>query len=319
MPVRKISLEEAFNTKTFSANEEAFLKTIDPAWGSYIGDRIFDLTELRIPDMDAAGIDMQILSLTSPGIQSMTDVDDAVRAAIDVNDMVAAVVEAHPTRFAAMASLPCQSPTDAANELDRAVTQLGFVGAMINGHTNGAYLDDPAFRVLWEKVAELDVPVYIHPIDPPSPWSTTKDYPELDGAAWGWAFETGTHALRLVLSGLFDELPDLKVLVGHMGEFLPFSLWRLDDRLALVKSVRALEHAPSYYVKKNIYVTTSGVNSYEPLQCTQLVMGADHVLFAVDYPYQYQKDAADFIEAAPMSDDDRALICHGNAERLFRL
>ncbi|HEV7422440.1 MAG TPA: amidohydrolase family protein [Mycobacterium sp.] len=317
MGIRKVTLEEHFNTPYFGAAEDATLSAFASAGASYIRQRIADFTEFRLPDMDAAGIDVQILSLTSPGVQRIADTAEAVTAARDVNDFLASVVRAHPDRFAGMATLATQEPAEAVAELERAVVELGMRGVLINGHANGVYLDDRRYWPLWDKVAELDVPVYLHPADPMVPWSTTEGHPELIGATWGWAFETGTHVLRLVMAGLFDAFPSLKIIVGHMGEMLPYGLWRLDDRYELLGSPCALTHPPSYYVKRNVYVTTAGVNSYEPFQCVHSVMGIDHILFSVDYPYQYADQAVAFTDSLPIGDFERELLYHGNAERLF--
>jgi 2,3-dihydroxybenzoate decarboxylase len=190
---------------------------------------------------------------------------------------------------------------------------------MLNGHTKGAYTDDKKYWPLWERVAALDVPVYLHPIKAVEEWKNCAGYPELEMAAWGWAFETGTHFWRLVLSGLFDAYPNLQIILGHMGEFVPFSMWRMDDRFEWMAQDRGLKHKASYYAKHNMMVTTAGVCSYEALLCSQIAMGTDRVLFAVDYPYQFQKQAVDWIDSVPISDHDRELICHGNAERVFKL
>ena len=162
------------------------------------------------------------------------------------------------------------------------------------------------------------MPVYLHPIQGQH-WDNCAGYPELEQATWGWAFETGTHFLRLVLSGLFDSYPNLTVILGHMSEFIPYNLWRFDDRYQWIKNDRKLAHLPSYYAKTNMMVTTAGVCSNEALLCAEIALGANKIMFAVDYPYQFPKQAVDWIEAAPISDDDRELICHGNSERIFKL
>jgi 2,3-dihydroxybenzoate decarboxylase len=261
---------------------------------------------------------MQVLSLTVPGIQGMTDTGAAISAARQANDFVAEVVRKYPRRFAAFAALPCQDPAAAVAELKRGVNELGLCGALINGHTDGVYLDDQKFWDLWELSESLHVPIYIHPIDPPTPFACCTGYP-LQGATFGWAFETGTHALRVILAGVFDRFPGARLMIGHMGEFLPFSLMRIDDRYDFFEAHPMITHAPSYYVKNNLLVTTSGVNDTAPLLCTISVMGAERVLFAVDYPYQHNEPAIEFIDTAPISNHDRDLICHGNAERILKL
>jgi len=318
MSIRKIAVEEAFTFDRLADSQHAMEAAMNPAWAAYVGERIADLVDLRLREMDDEGIDVQVLSLTSPGIQGMTDAADAVATAREANDLVAAVVRDHPTRFAAFAALACQDPAAAVAELERAVCDLGLRGALINGHTMGSYLDEPAYWDLWEAAEALGVPIYIHPTDPPAPIASCVGYP-LDRAAWGWAFETGSHALRLVLAGVFDRFPDATVMLGHMGELLPYSLARLDDRYDFYEANPKLEHPPSHYVKHNVVVTTSGVNDAAPLQCALDVMGADRVLFAVDYPYQRNADAVAFMDEVDISDADRALVCHENAERILGL
>jgi len=320
MATKKITIEEAVTTDEFEHFDEAFLPSIKPRYGDYLSARLhLDHVGQRLEDMDREGIDVQVLSLTSPGIQSMTDPKAAATSARRVNDSLAGVVAAHPGRFLAMAALPWIDPEAAAGELERAVTDLGAVGVMLNGHTHGAYTDEARFRPVWERAEALGVPVYLHPIQIAGRWDNCEGYPELTQAAWGWAFETGTHFWRLVLSGLFDACPGLTVILGHMGESVPFSLWRFDDRCAWIAQTRNLAHEPSYYARHNMMATTSGVCSDEALLCTQAALGTDRILFAVDYPYQFQQQAVEWIEAAPISAADREAICHGNAERIFKL
>ena len=314
--MRIIALEEAFTFDVFKQQEQALTSSINPVWGAFVDQRIADFTDLRLADMDSAGVDVQVLSLTSPGIQGMADTDEAVRMARQANDLVAAVVRDHPSRFAAFAALPCQDPAVAVSELERAVGQLGLCGALVNGHTNGVYLDDDRFTGLWEAAESLGVPIYLHPAEPPVPFAVCAGYP-LQSAAFGWAFETGTQVLRLVLAGVLERFPGTTVVVGHMGELLPYSLARLDDRYDFYVGKSPLPNPPSFYVKRNVMITTSGVNDMSPLRCAIDVLGADRVMFAVDYPYQYNEPAVEFIRSADLSDSDRALICHGNAERLL--
>jgi 2,3-dihydroxybenzoate decarboxylase len=317
---RKITIEEALTTDEFEHFDDAFLPSIKKRYGDYLKARLHvDLYETRLEDMDNEGIDVQVLSLTSPGIQSIADPKAAVKSAKKVNDQMAEVVAKHPTRFKAMAALPWISPTEGAKELERAVTELGAVGVMLNGHTKGAYMDDERYRPVWERAEALDVPVYLHPIQSVEMWKNCEGYPELMQAAWGWAFETGTHFWRLVLSGLFDAHPNLTVILGHMGEGVPFGLWRFDDRCEWIAESRNLLHEPSYYAKHNMMVTTSGVCSNEALVCTQIALGSDRIMFAVDYPYQFQQQAVDWIDSVPISDAEREMICHTNAERIFKI
>lgn len=320
MAAKKITLEEAVTTDEFEHFDTAFLSSIKKEYGDYLSSRLhLKYLETRMQDMDAEGIDMQVLSLTAPGIQSMDDPAAALESAKAVNDMLGAITAKYPTRFKAMAAVPWINPEEGPGELERAVRELGAVGVMLNGHTKGAYTDDKKYWPLWERAAALDVPVYLHPIKAVETWKNCVGYPELEMAAWGWAFETGTHFWRLVLSGLFDAYPTLQIILGHMGEFVPFSLWRMDDRYEWIAQDRGLKNKPSYYAKNNMMVTTSGVCSYDALLCTQIAMGSDRILFAVDYPYQFQKQAVGWIDSVPISDHDRELICHRNAERIFKL
>ena len=320
MATRKITIEEAVTTDEFEHFDEAFLPSIKPQYGDFLRSRLHvkHITR-RLEDMDKEGIDVQVLSLTAPGIQSMDDPVAASASAQRVNDSLAEIVRAHPTRFKAMAALAWIDPEAAAVELERAVTELGAVGVMLNGHTRGVYTDDPRLRPVWERAAALDVPVYLHPVQIAGTWANAEGYPELTQAAWGWAFETGTHFWRLVLSGLFDQYQNLTVVLGHMGEFVPFGLWRFDDRYEWIARSRNLAHEPSWYARHNMMATTSGVCSDEALHGAQAAIGTDRILFAVDYPYQFQQQAVDWIEAAPITQPEREAICHGNAERIFRL
>lgn len=318
MATKKVAVEEAFIIDRLAEAQQEMESAMNPAWADYVAERIGDLTDLRLREMDAQGIDVQVLSLTSPGIQGMTDAADAVAVAREANDLLAEVVRGHPTRFAGFAALACQDPAAAVAELERSVNDLGLRGALINGHTQGSYLDEPQHWGLWEAAEALGVPIYLHPADPPAPVACCEGYP-LDRAAWGWAFETGTHGLRVVLAGVFDRFPGATLLLGHMGEGLPFALARLDDRYDFYVADPPIAERPSTYVRRNIAVTTSGVNDAVPLRCAIDALGVDRVLFAVDYPYQRNDEAVAFIDAVELADEDRELICHGNAERLLGL
>lgn len=247
-------------------------------------------------------------SLTCPGIQGIPDAATAISTAKALNDKLADLVRSHPTRFAGFAALPMQDPREAADELERAVKQLGFKGALVNGHTNGEYLDEQQFWVVFERAEALGVPVYLHP------------YNELFGSTWNWGVETATHALRLVFGGVFDAFPRLTVILGHLGEMLPYALQRLDDRWKVCTHTRELKKEfPSQYIKDNMLVTTSGNFSDAALLCALLTLGADRILFSIDYPYQRIEDGAQFIETVPISDGDKAKICYQNAEQLLNL
>lgn len=313
---RRIAIEEHFQGPGFVHDPAGAFK---PDVGRHLQDRIADFTEYRIPEMDRAGIDVQVLSTFAPAVQGVNDPAAAAQLARASNDFLAEVIREHPSRFAGLCALPTQDPGAAAAELERSVAELGLKGAMINGHTGGLYLDHERYLPLWEKFAALGVPAYIHPVSTPGPWAPAAGYPEILMAAWGWAVETGSHALRLVYSGLFDRFPELTVVIGHMGEFLPFNLWRLDSRTAVFLEPHPLAHPPSHYILRNFMITTSGVFSDAPLVAARDALGAERIMFAVDYPYESMDYAVDWIEEAPLTRDERDLICHANAERLLNL
>ncbi len=285
--------------------------------------KLSDLGDERLRDMDAAGITMQVLSLTAPATQPL-DAATAVLLARQANDILAEAVSAHPDRFAGFATLPTPDPRASAAELHRAVTSLGFKGAMIHGTTGGRFLDDPVFWPIFEMAEQLDVPIYLHPAEPPtgireayfagfSPGATQM----LATAAWGWHVETGLHVLRLILAGVFDRFPRLRVIIGHMGEALPFFLARTNDRLP--PPVTRLPRTVEEYIREHVYITTSGFFTVPPLLNALLTVGADRLLFSVDYPFSSNEDGRRFLDAAPISQDDREKLAHGNVERLLKL
>ncbi len=278
-----------------------------------------EFDELRLQTMDKAGIDVCVLSQTSPGLQIEKDTPTAIRKSQEVNDFLALEIQKHPSRFAGFAHLAMQEPKAAAKELERCVKDLGFRGALVNGHTNGVYLDDERYIPFWEALNELDVPLYLHPVSSFDIPHMFAGHPDLMGPTWGWTVETGTHALRLIVSGLFDRLPRLKIILGHMGEALPFMLWRFDSRWEIGKHSIKLEKSLSQYIRENVVITTAGVCDNAPLLCSIESIGADNVLFSTDYPFESALVAADFIEKAPLSEDVRKKICYQNAERLLKL
>ncbi|MFJ1259362.1 amidohydrolase family protein [Cupriavidus sp. CuC1] len=317
--IRKIALEEHFMAPGFQAYSKGYLQHIDAAVMADLAKRLADFDDIRIGEMDRAGIDFTILSQTGPGVQGETDRAAALGRARENNDFLAAQVARHPTRFAGFAALPMHDPVTAADELERAVKQLGFKGSLVNGHTQGVYYDDPAYDVFWERMQALDVPMYLHPTDAFVAPHVYAGHPEISGAAWGWGVETASHALRLVFGGVFDRFPRLKLILGHMGEGLPFQRWRFDSRFAVYSHGIKLAKKPSEYIGSNIVITTSGVCSPAALNGAIAEMGAEAVLFSVDYPYESTAIAADFIEQAPMDEATRSLVCHGNAERILKL
>jgi 2,3-dihydroxybenzoate decarboxylase len=285
-----------------------------------------DLGPARIRRMDDAGIDLQVLSHVQPGVQGL-DRETAVPLAREVNDWLAEIVAQYPTRFAGFAMLAPQSPEEAARELERAVVTLGFKGALINGHTQGRYLDEPEFGPLLACAQALDVPIYIHPTNPPDAVQRIyyKDWPVPQ--AWGWQVETGTHVLKLITAGVFDRYPGLKIIVGHMGEFLPFTLDRLNRGTTMAEWLMAAQAKTEprmrksliHYMRENIFITTSGVFDQAALACAVAQLGIDNILFSVDDPFADSVEGVDFLKKAPLSEADRAKLAHGNAERLLKL
>jgi uncharacterized protein len=287
-----------------------------------IQDKLEDVGAGRLADMDAAGIDMQVLSHTVPGAEVL-DPERAIPAAQTANDDLAKTVAAHPNRFAGFAALPMRDPDAAASELQRAVTELGFRGAMVNGLVDDRFLDDPAFLPVLSKAAELGVPVYLHPSFPPE--GVARMYfgglepvlaDHLATAGWGWHSETAIHLLRLVISGVFDRIPELQVIIGHLGEMIPFALARIDTVLTPVAGLR---RPVADYFQTNVFVTTSGYTTFPPLQCALSVLGVDRLIFSVDFPYTDNSTARALLDTAPISPSDREKLAHGTVERLLRL
>lgn len=291
--------------------------------GTRVLDQLADLGEARLADMDAAGIDVQVLSHTQPGVEGL-EADQAIALAREANDLLAGVIGRHPDRYSGFALLPTPAPEAAAEELERAVGGLGLRGAIVNGRTGGRFLDDPFFWPIFERAAALGVPVYLHPGLPPQAVREAC-YDGLDPAvshwlsiaAWGWHVDTGLHALRLIASGLFDRLPDLQVILGHMGEAIPFMLERTNATLS--RQVTGLEREIRDYFAQNFLITTSGFFSDAPLACLLAAVGADRVMFAVDYPYSANREGRDFLDRAPLTAVDRDKIAHANAERLLHI
>ncbi|ARP90772.1 amidohydrolase [Bordetella genomosp. 9] len=317
--VRKIAFEEHYTAVGFKDYTKSFSQHIDPAVFADLAARLQDFDEVRLREMDEAGIDYVILSQTGPGVQAEPDAAVAVRRARENNDFLAQQIARHPDRYGGFAVLPMHDPQTAAAELERCVGQLGFKGSLVNGHTNGRYYDDPAYDVFWERMQALDVPMYLHPADPYVVPHAYGGHPELVGASWGWGVETASHALRLLFGGVFDRFPRLKLILGHMGEGLPFQRWRFDSRFAVYSHGIKLRRAPSEYIGSNIVITTSGVCSAHALAGAIAEMGEDAVMFSVDYPYESTQVAARFIEQAPMDESVREKVCYGNAKRLFNL
>jgi len=293
------------------------------SWGEPISDQLRDLGSARLADMDAAGIDFQVISHVAPAAQGLPGAEGVARAR-EANDLLAGAVAAHPGKFAGFATLPTADPDAAAGELERATGELGLIGAMINSTlgSNGLFLDDARFEPLLARFERLDVPLYLHPA-PPSQALHDALYRGLPPAvagrlstgAWGWHAELGVHLLRMIATGVFDRHPGLRLIVGHCGEMLPFMLARIDAMLQL----ESLAMAPSEYVARNVWVTTSGLFSIPPVMCTVEVLGVDRVLFSVDYPFSPNTAGRALLDTLPLSPADKAKIAGGNAERVLGL
>jgi predicted TIM-barrel fold metal-dependent hydrolase len=285
-------------------------------------ERLYDLGALRLKEMDEAGIDIQVLSQGAPSTQKLP-ADIAVPMTRGVNDRLAAVCAANPSRFAAFAALPTADPAAAADELERAVVKLGFKGAMLHGLANGVFLDHKRFWPIYERAEKLDVPIYLHPGLPDARVMDAyyndyaKDYPMVVRAAWGYTVETATLAIRMVLSGVFDKHPNLKIILGHLGETLPFLVWRVDHALARPGAAKSLSFRDVFCSR--FWVTTSGFFSTPALMCCVQELGVDRILFAVDWPFVMNAPGVTWMETVPLCDADKAKILSGNAKRLLKL
>ena len=317
MTQRVIAIEEHYSDAQLSSLYDAR----DAVKSPHVTLRLQDLGELRLKEMDEAGIDVQVLAHASPSTQNLA-ADICGPVTRGVNNRLAESIRLAPSRFSAFAALPTSDPLAAANELERTVTQLGFCGAMIHGMCNGQWIDDQRFWPIFERAVELDVPIYIHPAFPHAAVHDAyyADYaqtvPMLPRAAMGYTFETANQCVRLVLSDVFDKYPKLKIIIGHLGEAIPFMLGRIDEALS---RNRGRDWSFRRYFCENFYVTTSGHFSTPALLCSMMELGTDRILFAVDWPYVSNKEAVDWLTAAPISHADKSRIFSGNAERILRL
>lgn len=322
---RRIACEEAFQVpEILEALRKLYSGAPDISSGPLGGPVVpllLDIGAGRIRGMDEAGIDMQILSLVSPGVQNF-DAATAVSLARVANDRLSEAVRTYPTRFAGLACFAPQDPSAAAKELERAVTQLGLHGALVNSHTQGEYLDDERFWSIFEAADALGIPIYIHPREPSPSMAAPLAMPGFT-IGWGFAVEASTHALRLIAAGVFDRFPRLKIVLGHMGEGIPFMLERIDNRYAfetaLFPPARKLRRLPGEYFRDHFFITTSGMNFHAPLRATIDTLGVERVLFAVDYPFEGQRACVDAIEAMPLTTGERRAICETNARKVFGL
>jgi 2,3-dihydroxybenzoate decarboxylase len=314
---KKIALEEHFMCPGFEDYWKTTIGDVDPAIIGGLIARLNDFGEQRLEAMHRGGIERAVLSLSGPGVQIERDTATAIRKARACNDFLAREVQKRPQQYSGFAHLAMQDATAAADELTRCMRDLQFCGAMINGHTNGHYLDDPALHPFWSRVEELGAIIYLHPADPVTPAPVLDGHKGLRRATWEWGFETGSHALRLIFGGHFDRFPKARLALGHMGETLPFLLWRFDSRAKLYGI--KLAKRPSDYIRENILVTTSGMCSAEPLVCTINALGHQQVMFSADYPFESVDVAAGFIDGAPLDEKIRDDICFNNAVRLLGL
>lgn len=315
--MKKIALEEHFMAPPLEEYWWPPHREIPTPIRDTLYRRLNDFGEERLAAMDGAGIDIAVLSTVAPGVQIETDTRVAIRQAKACNDYLAEQIAKRPDRYRGFAHVALQDAAEAAAELERCVRQFGFLGVMVNGHSNGIYLDDETMTPFWERAEALQTVVYLHPADPATPNPTIGHYKELSRATWGWSVETGTHALRIIFGGVFDRFPKVKLMLGHLGETLPFLLWRLDSR-AKIYGVK-LKRDPSAYIRENMVVTLSGMYSREPLQCTIDALGVDNVMFSADYPFESIVDAGRFMDTVPLRDAHREAIAYGNAKRLLKL
>lgn len=320
----KIALEEHFAIPATLADSQVFGAHV---WDE-LGPRLTDFQDKRLRLMDAAGVEIMIASLNAPAVQAIWDVPRAVRVAHEANDVLAAEIAKRPDRFRGFAALPMQDPEAAAQELTRCVAELGFVGALVNGFSQAGsaisalYYDLPQYRPFWATVAALDVPFYLHPRNPlPGAIPAYEGHNWLMGPNWAFHAETAVHALRLIGSGLFDEYPTLQIILGHLGEGIPAYLWRIDHRNDWMKARHkyAAKKWVADYIRENFVLTTSGNFSTSALNQAIAEVGVERVLWSADYPFETMNDAAEWIDAAPISEADRAMIARTNALTLFRL
>ena len=321
----KIGLEEHFAIADTLSDSKGFLA--DNVW-SELESRLMDLQERRIAEMDRHGMQMMILSLNAPAVQAIPDARKAADTARRANDFLAREVAKRPERFQALAALAMQDPDSATRELERCVKELGFRGALVNGFSqigdpnSMVYLDDKRYAGFWAECEKLDVPFYLHPRNPlPSASQIYEGHPWLMGPTWAFAQETAVHALRLMASGLFDRHPRLRIILGHLGEGLPYSIWRCDNRNAWTKAPPRYpaKRKLAEYLQENFYLTTSGNFRTQTLIDAMLEVGSDRIMFSTDWPFENVDHAAIWFDACPISEDDRRKIGRTNAERLFKL
>jgi 2,3-dihydroxybenzoate decarboxylase/5-carboxyvanillate decarboxylase len=326
-PLRRIATEEAWS---IPEHVDALGQLATSAWTNLdvisergmnsrtgLGRALVDVDE-RLRIMDQTGVDMHVLSLTSPGVQ-LFDADRAVAMAALANDRMAEIVRRRPDRFAGLASFAPQDPARAAKEMERCINGLKLNGFIVNSHTEDQYLDQPKFWPILEAAEALDAPIYIHPRCPADSLSGPfRDY-RIQSAIWGFAVESGTHAIRLLVSGVFDRFPRLKIVLGHMGENVPFHLWRTEHWFQRRPGAYPAKRSPMEVFRQNFWITNSGVDHAPALKYAIEVLGPERVLWAIDYPYEAMPPSVAFMNQVDIADEDRARIFHRNAEALFRI
>jgi 2,3-dihydroxybenzoate decarboxylase len=329
---KRIATEEAWGTAELfaewkkvldakPADEVGFLalwRNLDPTGDTGFTRRLMDLGDARLAAMDAAGIDMQILALTAPGVQVL-DADRGTGIAADSNDQLAETCRRHPTRYAGMTAIAPQDPRRAALEIERGAMQLGLKGVIVNSHTKGEYLAEQKFWEIFEAAQSVDAPLYIHPREPaPKMVEPFIDYDLLRGDL-GFGVEVAFHTQAIINAGVFDRFPNLKLVIGHGGEGIPYNLYRIDRTHFVRREDDRAKNVPSYYMKRNVFVTNSGVAWAPMVQFAQQVLGVSQVLYAMDYPYQYDIEEVHAMDALPISYDDKKAFFQTNAERVFNL
>lgn len=319
----KIALEEHFAIDLTVEQSKVFAK---PGVWEKLRSDLLDVEQQRLERMEESGTAFSILSLNAPGAQGIPDPAEATQVAQRANDALAAFVSRHPAKLGGFAALPMQDPDAAARELERCVGELGFHGFMVNGFSQVGdpdtivYYDDPRFDDFWATVEALGKPFYLHPRDAlPANARAFQGYPWLGAPTWGFAMETSTHALRLLTCGLFDRHPKLRMILGHMGECIPFHLWRIDHTLKIAPRGNPAKRPVSEYLRENVYMTTSGVFHTPAMLMTMLTVGSDRIMFSVDYPFEIHTEAAAWFDTCEISEIDRRKIGRDNARQLFGL
>jgi len=328
--MRKIAIEEAIffeklgpvRNKWVERNDMPGTIDLELYMGTIMPRMIAPFDKVRLPEMNAAGVDIQVLSLGAPGVQGCEDAREALTLSIESNDLIYEKMKAYPGRFGGFAAVPTQDPEAAAKELERCVTKLGFCGAMVQGRTEDKYLDDPSYDVLWEAAQALNVPISLHVMDTDvRKMQIFEGCYSLLGPGWSWNLESATHVLRIIMNGVFERFPKAQVICGHMGEGLPYYLGRIDEGFMTFCGhlEQKLTRLPSAYFPTNVYITTSGRYYPPAMRCAIDAVGVDRVLFATDWPFLLLDEAIELVENCSLSREEKESIFHINAERLLNI